>query len=375
MPIIKVLSTFVIMHELCHRQDRRKISKHYSKTLTLDRLWIGLFIGFTLLGCNRDPTRAPLVEISWQHIEVPAFSSLKILPTRGIAATNGSDKSSYISVDLGATWTEMGYRPHAVTQTGVIYSISMNDSTGIAGLVRLDPESEQWTYVAAMPYTRISIRYANDDGLLQILGWGLPFSSDGGYNWRTSPTAPSTVYGLYRQCIGVDVQGGNGEKRLILLTNGFGIYTKDGPNHPWKSRTDHISPRLTLNSIVESPNNVLYAIGNLSEKVDGRFIYRGSIVYSADAGESWRRIIYEEFERFDGITVNRYGHLYAIIDKKVFRSANRGKSWENIHANLPSEVGRFISILMDDEGYLWVVHRVSYQPRKLFRTVDPTVLY
>ena len=276
----------------------------------------------------------------------PALMSGRI----GDFAVNPNDSSEYyVAVCSGGVWK--------TTNAGITYK-PVFDSQGSysIGCVEIDPTNTNVVWVGGGE---------NNSQRSVSFGDGVYRSADGGKSWKNMGLKESEHIGM----IAVDPRDGNvvyvaAQGPLWRSGGDRGLYkTIDGGKH-WE-RALHISDDTGVNEVHLDPRNpdVLYASSYQRRRRVWTLINGGpeSAIYkSEDAGRTWRKLT----SGIPGGDKGRIGMdispanpdvIYAIVEATagkggVFRSSDRGESWERRSSYTTSSPQYYNEIICDPKN-------------------------
>ncbi len=181
-------------------------------------------------------------------------------------------------------------------------------------------------------------------------GGGLFVSQDGGYNWARSVGQPGSLR-IYN-ALSVDPTD---SKRIFWGACGKagGVYVSSDAGKTWHQTLSEMS---WVFDLVVTPSGVVYAAGDMG----------GAAVFvSRDHGETWQKLknlvsvgAAEAlvFDPTDEKTIAVSSVLWgAGAPGKIYLSADAGKNFKEINANLPDGAGMAAMAFSPDGKYLYVV--------------------
>jgi photosystem II stability/assembly factor-like uncharacterized protein len=262
----------------------------------------------------------------------PAITSGRVVD---FAVNPKNDREYFVAAASGGVWKTVN--------GGITYEpVFENEGSYSIGCVRIDPGNPHIVWVGSGE---------NNNQRSVAYGDGVYKSEDGGKSWKNTGLKESEHIGM----IAVDPQNSNVVYAAAygpLWSSGGdrGIYKTTDGGKTWK-QVLFVSENTGFNEIHIDPrnSNTLYACAHQRQRKVFTYISGGpesNIYKSMDGGATWdtlRKGLPEADKGRIGLAISPVNpdYLYAIIeasDKKggVFRSTNRGASWEKMSDNSTS---------------------------------------
>ena len=249
------------------------------------------------------------------------------------------EEQIFRSTDLGKTWTTVD-----IGMTGRINAMKANHNILFAatatGFYRLKVDNWQrlqfpvegadnFNSLAITEnniYVQAELHWRKDD--FQKQTWWLFRSTDNGDSWTdiTPPNAWQTIE--HRPLLTTLAMG----KTVLLIGNHDGFVARSiDYGNTWKleENTGIPASSYAVSDAVVINENTYFTIGN------------SGILHSDDGGISWKRLRVREESRIDNIIqikTNNMGEpsdtFYAMIINEVFKSNDKGKSWEVVNPKI-----------------------------------------
>ena len=234
---------------------------------------------------------------------------------RGCGEYCGSDGAVYRSLDGGETWEQTEYEgdgvmafaawPNGDVMLASLESVYRSGDRGSTWVETGSPES--WSLFHSALVTADSVIYLGLGSVGFFLGGGLIRSADGGQTWEEQDLGMDPFYPAgIREILELD-------DGTILAASSQGVYRLE-PGGAW---------------ILTGSDSTRY--GNLAATADG-LVFAGSantVYRSSNRGQSWEALVVPTSGIAD-IAVNHHGDVFVSSSGGLYGSSTNGDDWERL---------------------------------------------
>lgn len=303
----------------------------------------------------------PFQSIQWERIRLDntIHSVQQIITTNSpqkIWLVSTQSQGIFLSENEGTTWKNISKAlPNLYISQMKLIQNSLYAST-YAGLFVYHFENAQWKQIGDSLFNEQINCFDIDPATMNII-----VGTNGNGNWTTQITGEPSIWKKNDLKIeGILVKKlikNKLETKLLLSTWGAGIYVSNNNGLSWKQSNQGLSNPYILSLFYESDERIW--AGTLN----------GGLFYSIDFGENWNRIQSTTLlsQYFYSILVDRtnVNIIFTGTDKTIFKSVNRGESWNQLTLGTEDNPVGSITALEQD----------SSNPEIIYAGTDSSGLY